>query len=79
MKPADVTSALATRRTVRITYVRSTDSYSVDVTNGDDVDYERLGWAGVSEARAEEWAAIFARIYRLDISRVDVDHLVVDE
>lgn len=78
MKPADVTSALATRKTVRVTYVRSTDSYSVDVVTGDDVDYERLGWAGVSEDRAEEWATIFARIYRLDISRVDVDHLVVD-
>jgi hypothetical protein len=37
MKPADVTSALAARRTVRVTYSRSADTYTVSFNHGDQV------------------------------------------
>lgn len=37
MKPADVISALATRRTVRVTYSRSADTYTITVNLGEQI------------------------------------------
>jgi hypothetical protein len=71
MKPADVRSALATRRTVRITYVRSSDSYRVDVVSGDTVIDYLLGDL-VTEELAEVFAGATAHALGLDITRLDV-------
>lgn len=79
MTPVQVASALAARRTVRITYHRASDLFEVTVRQGEqqlewitsalpgkDWDLERV------EAYIERQAASAARSRRLDISRVDV-------
>lgn len=74
-----VLSALAGRRTVRITYRRAADEFSVAVRQGDEV-IERIVTVctgkhfdtEAAEAIAEREAASAARCRGLDISRVDV-------
>jgi hypothetical protein len=71
---------LLARRTVRITYLRGRDLFSVDVVEAHNV-VEPITCIAVgqrfdaeqAEALAEREAARAARIRRLDISRLDVD------
>jgi hypothetical protein len=72
MNAADVTSALATRKTVRITYSRNLDTYRVDIVRGDDI-LETIREGVLAEDLAELYATTAAR-YRdgLDITRLDV-------
>lgn len=73
MNAQQVQSALAARKTVRITYSRTTDQFRVDIVLGDEILDGELGWGpGDEEGFAEEWAAVFARMYDLPITRVDV-------
>lgn len=79
MTPVQVASALAARRTVRITYHRNDDSFNLDVVQGEQV-IDCLCRAVPSdrwnledtEAYMECEAASAARCRGLDISRVDV-------
>jgi hypothetical protein len=69
-----VSSALDARRTVRIQYSRSCDTYSVSLVQGDRV-ISALAYVSVgefSEALAETSAAAAARLYGLDITRLDI-------
>jgi hypothetical protein len=79
MSPVQVASALAARRTVRITYHRDTDFFQVTVRQGD----QQLEWITSAlpgkgwdlervEAYIERQAASAARSRGLDVSRVDV-------
>lgn len=71
---------LLTRRTVRITYHRKADRFTVDVVEGHNV-VETITRVAVgarydaeqAEALAERTAARAARNRGLDISRLDVD------
>lgn len=70
-----IRAARDARRTVRITYVRSTDIHRVDTVCGDEVitEHARIDGQGYgSEAFAERIAAGLARATGLDVSRVDV-------
>jgi hypothetical protein len=71
---APVTALLAGRRTVRVMYSRSCDTYSVSLVQGDRV-ISALAYVSVgefSEALAETSAAAAARLYGLDITRLDI-------
>lgn len=70
MKPADVTSALATRKTVRVTFSRKTLLHRVDLMVGDDVTDTVVITS--NEDLAEGYAQCAARILGLDIARLDV-------
>ncbi|HZE01406.1 MAG TPA: hypothetical protein VE155_06535 [Pseudonocardiaceae bacterium] len=74
MTTAEVSSALGTRRTVRIQYCASLESYYVFLALGDRVisalAYISLG--DFSEELAETSAAAAARLYDVDITRVDI-------
>lgn len=71
MTAAEVTSALGIRKTVRITYNRTTDLYRVDVAVGRALlDVVRVGI--VREALAESYATSAAHILGVDITREDV-------
>jgi hypothetical protein len=79
MKPADVTSALATRRTVRLTYWRSTDTYTITVNLGEQVTQELVTihgghGDGISDAAdlADNLAAVIASRRGLDVTSVDL-------
>lgn len=71
-----VTDALSTRRTVRLTYFRRADRYTIDVVCGDDVLSEQAvidGRVLGADELAESWATRLATAMRLDVSRVDVE------
>jgi hypothetical protein len=79
MKPADVTSALAARKTVRLTYWRSTDTYTITVNLGEQVAQELVTICGghgdgVSDAAylADSLAARIASRRGLDVTSVDL-------
>jgi hypothetical protein len=71
MKPADVTSVLATRRTVRITYSRATELHTVAVVQGDEV-LETIREGVIIPELAERYAATAAATRGLDIASLDV-------
>lgn len=69
-----VRSALATRRTVRITYRRSTDWHYITVVQGEQplTNYLPAPFAVWPEAHAEQIARELANRLGLDVSRQDV-------
>ena len=70
MTAAQINSALATRRTVRITYSRASDDYRVDVRQGDRI--ALIVATGItSERNAEGRAQCAARRFDLDVTRLD--------
>lgn len=71
MTPTQVTSALATRRTVRIAYHRAADTHDVDVVLGEQVDCT-IARGITSEHRAEQLATDAGRLFDLDTTRIDL-------
>jgi hypothetical protein len=71
MSPAQVASALATRKTVRITYHRGSDTHSVEVVLGGTV-LDTIRTGVIIEDLAEHYAADVAFGLGLPIARVDV-------
>lgn len=77
MTAAEVTKALRNRRTVRLSYVRSTDTHRIEFMRGNvlltalaTVD---AGDAECSDVLAERIATFAAEYYGVDVTRVDVD------
>lgn len=71
MTTAEVTSALAGRKTVRVTYSRSAENYRVDLRLGEKIII--IIATGIdTEKRAEGRAAIAAALHEVDITRRDV-------
>ena len=70
MTAAEITSALATRKTVRITYFRKSMLHRVDIVLGDAVIDNLVTTA--NEDLAEGYARSAARVLGLDITREDV-------
>jgi CRISPR/Cas system-associated protein Cas7 (RAMP superfamily) len=71
MTAAQINSALATRRVVRIAYSRDTDRYRVDVVLGANIQYTiAIGLA--DEVTAEAFATNAAQAFGLDVTRLDV-------
>lgn len=71
MTAAQITSALGARRTVRVTYSRTTDLYRVDVCGGDRPDFPLT--AGFADERdAERYAQRAAQLLGRDVTRLDV-------
>lgn len=69
MTAAQITSVLATRKTVRIAYSRATMIYSVDVVLGDAVlDHLTLT---TNEDLAEGYARSASHLLGLDVTRLD--------
>ena len=72
MTAAEVASALDVRKTVRITYNRTTELHRVDIALGRVLlDVIRVGI--LSEELAEHYAANAARVLGFDVTRVDVN------
>lgn len=71
MKAAEVASALGTRKTVRITYQRSTETYRVDLCLGRTV-LSALDDEITDEGKAETRAAFAALLFGHDTTRLDV-------
>lgn len=72
MTAVEVTSALGTRKTVRITYSRSTDLHRVDIALGQTLTEPLLANLVTAEL-AEVFAERAAYALGLDVTRVDVD------
>jgi hypothetical protein len=71
MTHAEVTAALASRLTMRVTYHRRRDMFTVAISLGDAPVNAPLWLA--SETDAEQWAEFFAHLHNLDITHLDVD------
>lgn len=71
MTAAQITSALGARRTVRVTYSRTNDEYRVDIRQGDRITMV-VATGLTSERNAEGRAACAARLFDLEVSRLDV-------
>jgi hypothetical protein len=71
MTAAEVTSALSTRKAVRVTFSRKTLLHRVDLMVGDTVTDTIVITA--NEDLAEGYAQSAARILGLDVTRLDVD------
>lgn len=72
MLASQITSALATRRTVRVTYHRSTETSDVDVVLGEQVEFT-IARGITDESRADRLGSDAAHLFDLDVSRLDVD------
>lgn len=79
MDPTDVANALANRRTVRVAYWRSTDTYTITVNFGEQVLQELVTIVGghghgISDAGdlADNLAAVVASRRGLDVTSVDL-------
>jgi hypothetical protein len=70
MTALEVTSALSTRKAVRITFARKTLLHRVDIVVGDEVTNTIVITA--NEDLAEGYAQGGARILGLDVTRLDV-------
>jgi len=72
MHATDIRSALARRMTVRLTYLRVLDCHCVTVNLGDEPLERYPAYASMDEADAERVARLYAQVFDLDISRLDV-------
>jgi hypothetical protein len=71
MTTTEIRAAMAGRRTVRVTYSRTTDDYRVDIYQGERV--ALLVATGITnETNAEGRARSTARLFGLDVTRLDV-------
>lgn len=75
MTAQEVTTALGTRRTVRIQYSRGCDTYYVSLAQGDRVTgvVAYISQGEFAEDVAEKVATLVADRYGLDITRLDVN------
>lgn len=70
MTAAQITSALGARRTMRVTYSRTSGTYRVDIRQGDRIT-AIIATGITSERNAEGRAQCAARLFDLDVTRLD--------